>query len=105
MDTIFIPGESGPRDPYRLARLRALVGEDTATFSSREQATVDKAHAHGECYWARITEPAPNQVLLETDLGDPGSKITLCAPRGFSNRRLLAALDAAAQVLLSCEPD
>lgn len=105
MDTIFIPGESGPLDPDRLARLRALVGEDTATFSSREKKLVDEAHEHGECYWAKISEPSLGQVLLETDLGDPGSAIVLRAPRGFSNRRLLAALDAAAQVLLSCEPD
>lgn len=101
MDTLFVPAESGPTDPVRRALLNVLVGEDTSTFSSRESSLMMDAFDHGEIYWASITfEKFDGRVLAETDLGSPESGIMLIVPPGFSNRKILEALDAAAQVLM-----
>lgn len=101
MNTLFVPAEAGPSDPVRRAMLDVLVGEDIETFSARENAVFHRASDHGECYWATITvDAAEERVLAETDLGSPGSGIMLNVPPGFSNKKILEALDAAAQVLM-----
>lgn len=101
MHTIFIPEGTGPTDPGKRALLDQLVGADLATLSPREQAVLDRASDHGECYWATIEDrPQDDDVIVISDMGDPSSRVILRAPRGTPNRRLLEALDAAIQVLL-----
>lgn len=101
MDTLFVPAESGPTDPVRRALLNVLVGEDTSTFSSRESSLMMDAFDHGEIYWASISvDKVESRVFAETDLGEPNSGIMLSVPTGFSNRKILEALDAASQVLM-----
>lgn len=100
MDTIYIPDGSGPTDLTKLALLDQLVGADLATLSAREQAVLDSASEYGECYWARINHFGDLGVEAVSDMGSPDSLVKLTVPSGISNRKLLAALDAAIQVLL-----
>ena len=101
MQTLFVPAESGPTDPLRRAMLDTLVGEDTDTFSSRETSLMIDAFDHGEIYWASIsTDHVSCRVMAESDLGSPDSGIMLSVPAGYSIRKILEALDAAAQVLM-----
>lgn len=100
METIFIPDGSGPSDPGRRALLDALVGADLSTLSPREVEVFAGASEHGECYWATIDTDAIG-VVATSDMGSPDSLVKLTVPSGTSNRRLLAALDAAIQVLVN----
>lgn len=101
MQTLFIPAEAGPSDSRERTILESLVGEDIETFSARENAVFHSASDHGECYWASISvDKVEGLVFAETDLGTPESGIMLSVPTGFSNRKILEALDAAAQVLM-----
>ena len=99
-NTIFIPREVGPTDPGRRALLEALVGENTATFSDREMAVMERASEHGECYWATVDVTDQGHVEVGTDLGDPGSSVFLRCPPGTTPRVALEALDEAVQRLL-----
>lgn len=65
-----------PLDKY----LDSLVGEDCTTYSSREQAAVDKASLHGEMYWCMVDE-TDETIAVTSDLGQPESKITLSVAR------------------------
>lgn len=103
MKTLYIPGEAGPTDPGKRALLNSLVGEDMDTFSSRELAVLNSALDHGECYWAEIRHFGDLGVEAVSDMGDYKTTVKLSAPPGISNSRLLAALDAAIQVLMSVD--
>lgn len=101
MNTYFVPLEAGPTDPVRRGMLDALVGEDAATFSPREQALVDSAVDHGELYWATV-EPCPEGKgwVVSTDMGHPEATVRLWVPAYTPHKRALEALDAAVQVMM-----
>lgn len=90
---IFIYGQEGVDNPV----LDTLIGEDESTFSGRENAVMDKAMEFGEVYPATWN---PDTFSMTTDLGHPGSIITITFPMHTEIKVACAAMQKAVGELI-----
>jgi len=90
---IFLYAQEGVDNPV----LDTLIGEDEATFYVRENAVLDKAMEFGEVYPATWN---PETLSMTTDLGHPGSVITITFPMGTEIKVACAAMQKAVGELI-----
>lgn len=86
------------QEPAMARLIRELCDVPQDQWSSREKRIMDSAFAHGELYHANVTR-TPTALVLETDLGDPDSKIELRVPLNIDEKKALQLLQELAEGL------
>lgn len=86
------------QDPAMARLIRELCDVPSDQWSPREKRIMDSAFDHGELYHANVTR-TPTAFVLETDLGDPDSKIELRVPLNIDEKKALQLLQNLAEGL------